>query len=180
MQETAAENLQSDHFDELSELFNSFRLAELNRRYYARRLETLKALDAASSLVILVSTGAAFGVLSIPGFPHAPVVGAILAAVGFLASIAVPVFGLAHKIEQASERACAFHYAVQLLECALRFVKRCAYQKGEVAGWVASAQQAYRQAAALQVTEVPNPVLVKKVEDEINEQFPPSYVWTSL
>jgi len=155
-------------------------MAHLNQRYYSRRLASLKRWDTAFSLIVTISTAASFGLLSFTDFSGVKLVAAVLAVIAFLASVAMPVLQLQRKIDDASARACAFHYAAQQLENALRFVKNSGQNTGEITGWVASAEQAYHQAAALPDTEVEDRKLVRKVEDEINESFPSNYVWTAF
>ena len=174
------ESAQNDHVEELSRLFYSFRMAHLNRRYYSERLARLKTWDTVFSVIVTVSTAASFALLSFADFSHVKLVAAILAVIAFLASVAVPGLRLGRKIDDASARTCAFHYAAQQLESALRFVKNSGEKNGEIAGWVNSAEEAYHQAMAMPDTEVEDRKLVKKVEDEINESFPPSYVWTAF
>lgn len=176
----AIETLQSDHTDELSRLFYSFRMAHLNRRYYLERVASLKKWDAFFSVVVTVATASSFALLAFADFPGVAKVAAGFAVTGFLASVAVPSLRLGRKIDDASARACAFHYAAQQLESALRFVKNSARKDTEIAGWVNSAEEAYHQASALPDTEVEDRELIKKLEGEINESFPSSYVWTAF
>lgn len=177
---TAIVDTQTDHVDELSRLFYSFRMAHLNRRYYSERLKSLKRWDTFFRVVVAVATAASFALLSFADFSGVKSVAAILAVVAFLASVVVPGIRLDRKIDDASARICAFHYAGQQLESALRFVKNSTGKEGEIAGWVNSAEEAYHQASALPDTEVEDRKLVKKVEDEINETFPSNYVWTAF
>jgi hypothetical protein len=174
------DNVQNGYLEELSRLFYSFRMSHLNRRYYSERLAKLKNIEMAFSIVVTVSTAASFALLSFADFSGVKTVAAILAVVAFLASVAVPGLRLERKISDASARTCAFHYAAQQLESALRFVKNSHGKDGEVTGWVNSAEEAYHQAAAFPDTEVEDRKLVKKVEDEINESFPSNYVWTAF
>jgi hypothetical protein len=178
MLSTMADNFQNNA--ELSRLFYSFRMAHLNRRYYSERLATLKKQDAFLSCVVMVATAASFGLLSFASFSGVTTLAAVLAVVAFIASVVAPIFRLGHKIDHASNRACAFHYAAQQLESALRFVRNSEGKDGEIVGWVNSAEEAYKQAAALPDTDLEDRKLVKKVEDEINESFPTSYVWTAF
>jgi hypothetical protein len=165
--------------DELARLFYSFRMAHLNRRYYSERASGLRRWDKIFQVIISVATAASFAVLAFADFEDVKFVAAAFAVIAFLASIAVPIFGLNRKIDEASARASAFHYAAQQLESALRFVKNSDGSDGEVAGWVHSAEEAYHQAAALPDTDSEDRELVKKLEDEINKSFPPNYVWTA-
>jgi hypothetical protein len=174
------ENARNDHVEELSRLFYSFRMAQLNRRYYSERLARLKRWDTFFSVIVTVSTAASFALLSFADFSHVKLVAAVLAVIAFLASVAVPALRLGRKIDDACARVCAFHYAAQQLESALRFVKNCDGASGEIKGWVSSAEEAYHQAAALPDTEVDDRKLVQRVEDEINESFPSNYVWTAF
>jgi len=177
---TTIANTQNAYMDELSRLFYSFRMAHLNRRYYSERLAKLKRVDTRFSFVVVLSTAASFALLAFANFSSVKTLAAVLAVVAFLASVAAPVFRLERKIDDASSRICAFHYAGQQLESAIRFVKNSDNQDGEVAGWVHSAEEAYHQAAALPDTDAEDKDLVKKVEDEINQSFPPNYVWTAF
>jgi hypothetical protein len=177
---TTFANTQNAYMDELSRLFYSFRMAHLNRRYYSERLARLKQFETTFSIVVTVSTAASFAILSFANFSGVKTVAAILAVIAFLASVAAPGLKLERKIDDASARTCAFHYAAQQLECALRFVKNSHKQDGEVMGWVEAAEEAYHQAAALPDTEVEDRELIKRMEDEINESFPSDYVWTAF
>jgi len=164
----------------LARLFYSFRLSHLNQRYYAMRLTRLKRWNSLLSIVVMIATAASFALLTFASFHGVTTVAAIIAVVGFLASVVVPLLGLERKIDDASSRTCAFHYAAQQLESALRFVRNSEQNDGEMLGWTAAAEAAYYQAAALPDTEAEDRKLVKKVEGEINEAFPPSYVWLAF
>jgi hypothetical protein len=170
---------------ELATLFYSFRLAHFNQRYYAARLKNLKRWSTAFQILVALCTAASFGVLSFANFPKADpkitIVAAVLALIAFLASVAAPALQLERKIDELSNRICAFHYAAQQLEKALRFVKNCpAGREAEISGWASSAEAAYHQAAALPDTESDDIELRKKIETEINESFPSSYIWTAI
>jgi hypothetical protein len=178
--ETTLETVEHKYADELSRLFYSFRLAHFNERYYCERLERLKRWDNGFQITIAVATAASFALLSFVDFPHVKFVAAMLAATAFIFSVASPVLSLNRKMDEISARVCAFHYAAQQLETALRFVKNSQGREGEIKGWVQSAEEAYHQASALPDTDVKDQVLLRKVEDEINESFPPSYVWTAF
>jgi hypothetical protein len=180
MQVEMANSKPNDYTPELARLFYSFRLAQLNRKYYSERSTALKSQDAFFSVVVMVTSAASFAVLLFADFHGVKVVAAILAVIAFLASVVVPILKLGQKIEEASARSCAFHYAAQQLESAIRFVKNAEGKDGEVVGWVSSAEAAYHQAAALPDIEKEDRKLIKKVEDEINASFPPNYVWTAF
>ncbi len=170
-----------DHTDELSRLFYSFRLAHLNRRYYSERLARLKKLEFYFQLIVAVTTASSFALLLFSDFRYVRMLAAGLAAIAFIVSTVLPSFGFSRKVEDFTNKVCAFHYAAQQIEGALRFVKNAQPDEdGEVTGWVHSAEEAYHQAAALPDTEVEDRKLVKKIEDEINEAFPSSYVWTAF
>ncbi len=172
--------IRNDHTDELARLFYSFRMAHLNRRYYSERLKTLKKWDTGFSIVVTLTTATSFALLSFADFSGVKTVAAIFAVIAFLASVSVPGLRLDRRIDDASTRICAFHYAAQQLESAIRFVKNSDGKEGEIAGWVNSAEEAYHQAAALPDTEAEDRKLIKKVEEEINESFPSNYVWTAF
>lgn len=167
---------------QLRGLFNDFRLAHLNQRYYSERLENLRKLNTFFSTVVMVTSAASFAVLSFAKFPGVNTVAAILAVTAFLASVCVPILNLGQKMEDAAARSYAFHYAAQQLECAISFVKSAddESKEGEVKGWVSSAGVAYNQATALRDVESPNQKLRKKLRDEINASYPPNYVWTAF
>ena len=167
--------------ERLSRLFYDFRLAQLNCKYYSRRLSFLKRIDHSLSIIVIVATAASFGVLAFDGaIPHPKVIAATLSVLAFLISVAMPIFGLGAKIENVSSRACAFHYAAQQLEGAIKFIKTTESTNGEVLGWSNAAKAAYMQASALPDTDAEDRRLVKKVEDEINCAYPANYVWTAM
>jgi hypothetical protein len=76
---TETENAQTDHVEELSRLFYSFRMAHLNRRYYSERLASLKRGNTFFSVVVTVATAASFALLSFADFSGVKTVAAILA-----------------------------------------------------------------------------------------------------
>lgn len=134
MNTTIVANQKHGYADELSRLFYSFRLAHLNRRYYSERLARLKRWDVGFSVIVSVSTAASFALLAFADFHGVKTVAALLAVIAFLASVAVPGLRLSRQIDDASARVCAFHYAAQQLESALRFVKNSAANNAEIAG----------------------------------------------
>lgn len=178
--EATLETTEHRYADQLSRLFYSFRLAHFNHLYYCERLEKLKRLDKGFQITITVATALSFALLSFADFPHVKTVAAIFAIIAFLFSVASPVWGLNRRMDETSARASAYHYAAQQLESALRFVKNSRGSDEENSGWIQSAEAAYHQASALPDTDVRDQQLLRKVEDEINESFPSSYVWTAF
>jgi hypothetical protein len=164
----------------LSGLFYDFRLAHLNRKYYSERLACLKLADTVLSILVMVATASSFSILALGNIPHSTIIAATLSVAAFLIAVAIPILGLGRKIEDLSNRSCAFHYAAQQLEMAIRFIKTAEDKDGEVLGWFSSAREAYRLAGALPDTDAEDQKLIKKVEDEINRSYPANYVWTAF
>jgi hypothetical protein len=184
--ETLAETGAHPYSEELSRLFYSFRMAQLNRRYYSERFHQLRLWDKAFQAFIALSTAASFALLAFTDFSHVKLLAAILSVIAFMIATVVPALGLTRNIDNISARTYAWHYATQQIENALRRVKNAAdpaghsQQPGEVRGWVESAEEAYHQAAATPDTDHEDRKLLKRVEDEINTSFPPEYVWTAF
>ena len=168
------------YVDELSRLFYSFRLAQLSSRYYSTQLSRLKWADRVLQVAVALATAASFGLLSFADFSHVKVAAAILSVIAFILSAVIPGLGLSRKIEETTTRSYAWHFATQQLESALRFVKNSQNEDGEVNGWVRCAEEAYHQAAALPDTDIEDRKLIAKIEAEINESFPPDFVWTAF
>jgi hypothetical protein len=178
---TASETVQHRYIDELSRLFYLFRLAELNRRYYSARLASLKWREKVFRIAISLLTASSFGMLAFAtDFSHVKLTAGILAFLAFVASVILPGFGFERKMDETSARACAWHYAVQQLETALRFVKNALENGGEVAGWTQCAEEVYHQVASLPDVDIEDRVLIRRVENEVNESFPSDYVWTAF
>jgi hypothetical protein len=164
----------------LSGLFNEYRIAQLNRRYYVARLEKYALWDKSLQIVVGVVTAASFAILLFTDFSKTKIVAAILSAVAFVFSVVIPSFGLNRSIEETKQRSITWHFAVQQLENSLRLIKKVQSNNGEVAGLFKSAEHAYSLAAALPDTESDNMKLIQKLEEEINQSFPPDYVWKAL
>jgi hypothetical protein len=167
------------HFRELSSLFNSFLRSELSRRYYLARMAPLKNWDTFFSVVVSVTTAAGFVVLTIPQYMRATLVGAILAGVGFVASIVVPVFKYQEKLDSAYTRVNAFNYAARQLHNTLKFVRDSPPgEKAVIKIWIDFAEKAYEEAKALPPDkDEQNNKLVMKIQEEINAAYPSDYVW---
>jgi hypothetical protein len=138
-------------------------------------------------VAVALATATSFGLLSFADFSHVKVAAAILSVIAFILSAVIPGLGLSRKIEETTTRSYAWHFAGQQIESALRSVKKAqdgnltsAFGDGVVEGWVQCAQEAYHQAAALPDTDVEDRKLIAKIEAEINESFPPDYVWTAF
>ena len=94
-------------------------------------------------IAISLLTASSFGVLAFAtDFSHVKLTAGILSFVAFLVSVILPGFGFDRRMDETSARACAWHYAVQQLETALRFVKNASENRGEVAGWTQCAEEA--------------------------------------
>src|SRR5205809_2062134 len=107
----------------LKGLFYQFRVAQLNQRYYTRRLAKYQMWDRIFQIVVGVVTAASFAVLVFSDFQHTKIIAAILSVVAFIFSVVIPSFGLPRNIDEARQRSITWHYAGQQLENALRFIK---------------------------------------------------------
>jgi hypothetical protein len=176
---TTTTPLRDNHYADLRNLFNLFRIAQLNSAYHCVRLRRLERRDHALQALVTVATGASFGLLAFGEFSRIKLVAAILSFIAFLLSIAIPYIGLNRKAQEMRDRYLAWSDTVQQIEGAMRFVKSAGRAEGEIAGWVRSAEDSYKRAAALP-TESADKRLVKKLEDQIRKTFPPDYVWGAL
>jgi hypothetical protein len=163
--------------DALARLFYEFRVAQLNQRYYTKRLSRYQVWDKIFQITVGAVTATSFALLLFSDFTHTKIIVAILSAVAFVFSVAVPSFGLSRNIEEAKQRSISWHYAGLQLENALRFIKNSQREDGEINGLVMAAENAYHLAAALPDAEADDKKLIQKLEGEINESFPPDYVW---
>jgi hypothetical protein len=177
---TAIESPEYRHVDELARLFYLFRVSELNRRYYLQRFAAAKSKEKGFRIAIAVLTAASFAVLSFAtDFTHVKLTAGILSFLAFLISVILPGLSFERRLEEASVRTCAWHYATEQLQIALRSVKN-AEDDGQAAGWAQCAEEAYHQVAALPDLDVDDVELIRKIEDQVKESFPSDYVWTAF
>ena len=181
----ATELTRHPYYEEISRLFYNYRLAQLNRRYYAVLLEREKRRNFWVQLFVSLSTVLAFALFSLgPSFTDLTVtfgrVAALLSALAFVLSVAAPVFGWSQKIDEITTRIHAWHYAERQLESALRFVNHSAESKREADLQVRFADEAFRTADNLPDTGKQDMELTKTLRQEVETAFPQDYVWKAL
>jgi hypothetical protein len=182
---TQAESIRHPYFEEIDRLFYSYRLAQINRRYYTVLLERAKTRNLWTQVLIGIFAVTAAALFSLmPSFPsYAAALGqsaAVLSALAFVASVVAPVFGWNQTVDEITARVHAWHYAERQIESVLRFLRHTAESKKEAAVVVQFADEAYRTADNLPDTGRQDMDLTKSIRLEVEKAIPPDYVWRAL
>lgn len=166
-------------------MFYNYRLAQLNRRYYAALLARKRVLNLWTQVLtsLLSATAASLVTLAL-AFPHSTGLlakeAAVCSAVAFVLSVAASVFGWNQSIDEYTTKIHAWHYAERQIEFALRFLRHSAQSKRDAELQVQFADEAFRIADNIPDTGKQDMDLTKKIRLEVEKAIPPDYVWTAL
>ena len=169
------------YYDELNRLFNLYRLANLNARYYGIRAEKFEWRNKAS----LVAT-AALSMLALSLILAADQRNilardwaAVLVGIAAFISGVTPFFGWTEKVRDLRNLHFAYSQLFGQVEFAITEIRRAGKLSQEHIGLARMVHEGYMRVEALDELE-PDQALVDQEKEKVNRAFPEDYLWTGF
>jgi hypothetical protein len=182
-QTQSIENASADpYYDELKRLFDLYRLASLNLRYYGCRAEKYEWLSKVSLGASAAFSGVALTLLLIMD-PSAQDAGkirvgaAILAGIATLVSGITPYTGWTEKVRDLRSLRFAYSQLFGQLEFAITEIRRAGSLSPEHVGLARMVHEAYTRIESLDEQD-PDQKLIDREDAKVRKAFPEDYLWT--
>jgi hypothetical protein len=182
MEAVTQERISTDpYYDELNRLFNLYRLANLNTRYYGCRAEKFERWSKAALVATAVlSTLALALILGVD--PRATLARNFAAAAAGIAAIisgVTPFLGLTEKIRELRNLHFAYSQLFGQIEFAITEIKRAGIVSGEHVGLSRMVHEGFMRVEAMDELE-PDQKLIDKEDAKVRKALPEDYLWTHL
>ena len=182
MEAVTQEHIAADpYYDELNRLFNLYRIANLNVRYYGCRAERFERWSKVTLVVpAILSTLALALILGVdPKETWARTIAAIAAGMAAIISGTTPFFGLTEKIRDLRNLRFAYSQLFGQIEFAITEIKRAGVLSPEHIGLARMVHESFMRVEALDELE-PDQKLIDKEDAKVRAAFPPDYLWTNF
>lgn len=166
-------------YDELIRLFNLYRLAELNRRYYGRRAEHFEHLQTGFLVFAAVLSACALGLLLSTVDDWARYLAAVLAGASAVVTTVVQYF----KWDDQARRFYFLHHSYGHLFAQIEALMAEIRRSDEVTEQQIGASKSLHDAfGRIEVLDELNPdrKLIDQIDAKVREAFPEDYIWTNL
>jgi len=165
--------------EELTRLFNIFRIANLNVRYYGCRAARFDARERFLQLATAGLSAGALALLLASGADWSRWAAAIMA--GLAASLAAVDPSLAWKdaAREMHVRREAYGHLFTLIESVITDIRRSGRITDEQYGASKTVHEAFERLDAIDEAR-PDNRLKDKVDQEVRKAFPPDYLWTNF
>ncbi len=164
--------------DELNRLFNLYRLANLNIRYYGCRAERYDAFAWSLDMVATITSAIALFVLLISEVSYVRYIGAALAGIAAICTAVAPVTGWSAKARRFSTLHTLYSHLFGQIESVITQIRRDGLDQ-EKTGASKQVHESYRQMHAMDEME-PDEDLRDREDKKVRDAFPSDYIWTNL
>lgn len=165
------------YHQELVRLFDLYRLANLNARYYGRRAEKFESYNKWSMVIAALLSAAALGFLLGAEGEWVKVLAAILSGLTAVISGVTPFFGWTEKVRDLRSLRFAYSQLFGQIESVIGEIRRAGHVSPEHIGMAKIAYDAYSRIEALDELE-PDQSLIDEEDEKVRKAFPEDYVWT--
>jgi len=165
-------------YEELRRLFDLYRLANLNARYYGCRAETFEKRNKGALIVT-----AAFSMLALSlilAFPNDAIMRGFAAGFAGLAGLisgVIPFFGWTDKVRELRNQHFAYSQIFGQIEFAIAEIRRTGTLLPEHIGMAKMAHEGYMRIEASDELE-PDQKLINREDAKVRKAFPEDYLWT--
>lgn len=167
------------YYAELNRLFNLYRLANLNMRYYGCRAEQFER-KSKWTLVIAASVSAlALALLLGVEASWIKPLGAALSGVAAVITGVTPFFGWTEKIRDLRNLRFAYSQLFGQIEFAITEIKRAGMLTPEDLGLARMVHEGFMRVEALDELE-PDQELKNREDERVRTAIPADYLWTHL
>ncbi|HXR75168.1 MAG TPA: hypothetical protein VN737_04275 [Bryobacteraceae bacterium] len=160
---------------ELCRLFNLYRLANVNMRYYGCRAEKFESRSRSLLVAAALCSTGALSLLLIPDAPSYPA--AILSGIAAIISGTVPYFGLSEKIRDLRNLRFAYSQLFGQIELAITEMKRAGRLLPEHLGYAKMLHEAYTRIESMDELD-PDSEMLTREDAKTLQAIPPDYLWT--
>jgi hypothetical protein len=164
---------------ELNRLFNLYRLANLNTRYYGCRAEIFERRLKWVQVVIALLSAAALSILLASDTSGTRLAGAVMAGIAAVVSSIVPFLGWADKAREMRNLNFAYGQIFSQVEFVITDIRRAGEMTDEQLGLARMVHEAYMRIDAIDELE-PDRELIEKLDAHVREAFPNDYMWTNM
>ena len=167
------------YYEELKRLFNLYRLASLNTRYYGCRAEQFERKNKRLAAAAALFSAAALGFLLGADGAWVRTVAAILSGLTAVISGVTPFFGWTERIRDLRSLRFAYSQLFGQIEFAITEIKRSGTLSGEHIGLSRMVHEAFMRVEAMDELE-PDQALRDEEDAKVRKAIPEDYLWTHL
>jgi hypothetical protein len=182
MEAAIQEDVSADpHYDELNRLFQLYRLANLNARYYGIRAEKFEWRNKGALIATAALSMMALALILAADQSNALARDWAAAFAGIAAFISgvTPFFGWAEKVRDLRNLHFAYSQLFGQAEFAIAEIRRAGSVSPEHVGLARMVHEGYMRVETLDELE-PDQALVDKEKEKVNKAFPDDYLWTGF
>jgi hypothetical protein len=177
IQEQPAASPRDPYYEELNRLFNLYRIANLNTRYYGCRAEKFEMRSKSANLAVALLSAVALGILLGVDADWVKPTAAILSGLAAIVVSVTPIFGWAEKIRELRSLRFAYSQLFGQIEFAITEIKRAGILLPEHIGLARMSHEAFMRIEASDEME-PDQNLIDKEDAKVRKAFPEDYLWT--
>jgi hypothetical protein len=176
-----AEPERDPYYEELNRLFNLYRIANLNTRYYGIRAERFEWWNKSFLIVTATLSTLALAVIlaADPKSANARIFAATCTGIAALVSGVTPFLGLTEKVRELRNLRFAYGQLFGQIEFAITEIKRVGILSGEQIGLARMVHEGFMRIETMDELE-PDQKLIDREDAKVRQQFPPDYLWTHL
>jgi len=167
------------YYEELNRLFNLYRLANLNTRYYGCRAEQFERRTKRALVISALVSALALALLLGVDSPSIRAWGAGLSGIAAVITGVTPFFGWTEKVRDLRSLRFAYSQLFGQIEFAITEIKRAGTLTPEHIGLARMVQEGFMRVEALDELE-PDQKLIRREDARVREAIPPDYLWTHL
>jgi len=173
--------LADPYYDELNRLFQLYRLANLNARYYGIRAEKFEWRNKISLIATAALSMLALSLILAADPPNTTArdLAAAFAGIAAFISGVTPFFGWTEKVRDLRNLHFAYSQLFGQAEFAITEIRRAGTLSPEHVGLARMLHEGYMRVEALDELE-PDQALVDREKEKVNKAFPDDYLWTNF
>jgi hypothetical protein len=167
------------YYEELNRLFNLYRLANLNARYYGCRAEQFERKSKGALVIAALFSALALALLLGADGDWVKPLSAVLAGIVAVITGVTPFLGWTEKVRDVRNLRFAYSQLFGQIEFAITEIKRAGTLSPEHIGMARMVHEGFMRVEAMDELE-PDQELINKEDAKVRAAFPPDYLWTHL
>jgi len=162
--------------EHLRQIYDHYRTASLNRKYYACRLKKTKQWNAAIEILQAVANSSAVASFAIWNHPYGKTVWGSIMAVATLVAVVKPILQLGKSIERYGELYMSYTAVFYDLK---DFVEEAAVSKSVSEETLKDFKAVHKKVKDLSIRDdiSPSVKLLRRFQKEVNAEIPPGSLW---
>jgi len=167
------------YYDELNRLFNLYRLANLNTRYYGCRAESFERRNKWATIIVALLSALALALLLGVDQSWVKPVAAALAGLAAIITGVIPFLGWPEKIRDLRSLRFAYSQLFGQIEFAITEIKRAGKLSDEHIGLSRMVHEGFMRVETMDELE-PKKKLIDREDAKVRKAFPEDYLWTNM